>query len=137
MLFSSSLEEAEVIGIHKPEPRDLPASYRPISLLSGQSIFERHECIVTRPDVVRPGSGLRPLPPVRERTLGDIPRPSSGVQLALFADAPALTSPPGTCPPRASVVFPFSVLRPPVLSEYLRLSFPGLWASGSLQAEFC
>ncbi|GBP67634.1 Probable RNA-directed DNA polymerase from transposon BS [Eumeta japonica] len=36
-------KEAEVIGIHKPgKPRDLPASYRPISLLSGLAkLFER------------------------------------------------------------------------------------------------
>ncbi|GBP03252.1 Probable RNA-directed DNA polymerase from transposon BS [Eumeta japonica] len=36
-------KEAEVIGIHKPEkPRDLPASYRPNSLLSGLAkLFER------------------------------------------------------------------------------------------------
>ncbi|GBP67421.1 Probable RNA-directed DNA polymerase from transposon BS [Eumeta japonica] len=34
--FPSVWKEAEVIGIHKPgKPRDLPASYRPISLLSG------------------------------------------------------------------------------------------------------
>ncbi|GBP49766.1 Probable RNA-directed DNA polymerase from transposon BS [Eumeta japonica] len=35
--------EAEVIGIHKPgKPRDLPASYRPICLLSGLAkLFER------------------------------------------------------------------------------------------------
>ncbi|GBP83605.1 Probable RNA-directed DNA polymerase from transposon BS [Eumeta japonica] len=37
------LKEAEVIGIHKPgKPSDLPASYRPISLLSGLAkLFER------------------------------------------------------------------------------------------------
>ncbi|GBP78854.1 Probable RNA-directed DNA polymerase from transposon BS [Eumeta japonica] len=36
-------EEAEVIGIHNPgKPRDLPASYRPISLLSGLGkLFEK------------------------------------------------------------------------------------------------
>ncbi|GBP07034.1 Probable RNA-directed DNA polymerase from transposon BS [Eumeta japonica] len=36
-------DEAEVIGIHKPgKPRDLPASYRPISLLSGLGkLFEK------------------------------------------------------------------------------------------------
>ncbi|GBP34003.1 Probable RNA-directed DNA polymerase from transposon BS [Eumeta japonica] len=34
--FPLAWKEAEVIGIHKPgKPRDLPASYRPISLLSG------------------------------------------------------------------------------------------------------
>ncbi|GBP55076.1 Probable RNA-directed DNA polymerase from transposon BS [Eumeta japonica] len=41
--FPSVWKEAEVIGIHKPgKPRDLPASYRPISLLSGLSkLYER------------------------------------------------------------------------------------------------
>ncbi|GBP62133.1 Probable RNA-directed DNA polymerase from transposon BS [Eumeta japonica] len=41
--FPSAWKEAEVIGIHKPgKPRDLPASYRPISLLSGLAkLFER------------------------------------------------------------------------------------------------
>ncbi|GBP68522.1 Probable RNA-directed DNA polymerase from transposon BS [Eumeta japonica] len=41
--FPSVWKEAEVIGIHKPgKPRDLPASYRPISLLSGLAkLFER------------------------------------------------------------------------------------------------
>ncbi|GBO98865.1 Probable RNA-directed DNA polymerase from transposon BS [Eumeta japonica] len=36
--FPPAWKEAEVIGIHKPgKPRDLPASYRPISLLSAHS----------------------------------------------------------------------------------------------------
>ncbi|GBP08248.1 RNA-directed DNA polymerase from mobile element jockey [Eumeta japonica] len=41
--FPSVWKEAEVISIHKPgKPRDLPASYRPISLLSGLAkLFER------------------------------------------------------------------------------------------------
>ncbi|GBP34907.1 Probable RNA-directed DNA polymerase from transposon X-element [Eumeta japonica] len=41
--FPSAWKEAEVIGIHKPgKPRDLPASYRPISLLSSLAkLFER------------------------------------------------------------------------------------------------
>ncbi|GBP82545.1 Probable RNA-directed DNA polymerase from transposon BS [Eumeta japonica] len=41
--FSPTCKEAEVIGIHKPgKPRDHPASYRPISLLSGLGkLFER------------------------------------------------------------------------------------------------
>ncbi|GBP18729.1 Probable RNA-directed DNA polymerase from transposon BS [Eumeta japonica] len=41
--FPPAWKEAEVIGIHKPgKPRDLPASYRPISLLSGLAkLFER------------------------------------------------------------------------------------------------
>ncbi|GBP36679.1 Probable RNA-directed DNA polymerase from transposon BS [Eumeta japonica] len=41
--FSPVWKEAKVIGIHKPgKPRDLPASYRPISLLSGLSkLYER------------------------------------------------------------------------------------------------
>ncbi|GBP77353.1 Probable RNA-directed DNA polymerase from transposon X-element [Eumeta japonica] len=35
-------EEAEVIGIHKPgKPRDLPASYRPISLSGLGKLFEK------------------------------------------------------------------------------------------------
>ncbi|GBP84829.1 hypothetical protein EVAR_32728_1 [Eumeta japonica] len=33
--------EAEVIGIHKPGNHDLPASYRPISLLSGLGKLSR------------------------------------------------------------------------------------------------
>ncbi|GBP59432.1 Probable RNA-directed DNA polymerase from transposon BS [Eumeta japonica] len=41
--FPPVWKEAEVIGIHKPgKPRDLPASYRPISLLSGLAkLYER------------------------------------------------------------------------------------------------
>ncbi|GBP86540.1 Probable RNA-directed DNA polymerase from transposon BS [Eumeta japonica] len=41
--FPPAWKEAEVIGIHKPgKPRDLPASYRPISALSGLAkLFER------------------------------------------------------------------------------------------------
>ncbi|GBP81077.1 Probable RNA-directed DNA polymerase from transposon BS [Eumeta japonica] len=41
--FPSARKEVEVIGIHKPgKPRDLPVSYRPISLPSGLAkLFER------------------------------------------------------------------------------------------------
>ncbi|GBP04260.1 RNA-directed DNA polymerase from mobile element jockey [Eumeta japonica] len=41
--FPPAWKEAEAIGIHKPgKPRDLPASYRPISLLSGLGkLFEK------------------------------------------------------------------------------------------------
>ncbi|GBP71686.1 Probable RNA-directed DNA polymerase from transposon BS [Eumeta japonica] len=41
--FPPAWKEAEIIDIHKPgKPRDLPASYRPISLLSGLSkLFEK------------------------------------------------------------------------------------------------
>ncbi|GBP03474.1 Probable RNA-directed DNA polymerase from transposon BS [Eumeta japonica] len=41
--FAPAWKEAQVIGIHKPgKPRDLPASYRPISLLSGLAkLYER------------------------------------------------------------------------------------------------
>ncbi|GBP22448.1 Probable RNA-directed DNA polymerase from transposon BS [Eumeta japonica] len=41
--FPPAWKEAEVKGIHKPgKPRDLPASYRPISLLSGLGkLFEK------------------------------------------------------------------------------------------------
>ncbi|GBP60591.1 RNA-directed DNA polymerase from mobile element jockey [Eumeta japonica] len=41
--FPPAWKEAEVIGIHKPgKPRDVPASYRPISLLSGLAkLYER------------------------------------------------------------------------------------------------
>ncbi|GBP67608.1 Probable RNA-directed DNA polymerase from transposon X-element [Eumeta japonica] len=40
--FPPVWKEAEVIGIHKPgKPRDLPASYRPISLLSGLAKLSR------------------------------------------------------------------------------------------------
>ncbi|GBO98417.1 Probable RNA-directed DNA polymerase from transposon X-element [Eumeta japonica] len=51
-------KEAELIGIHKPgKPRDLPASYRPISLLSGLAkLFER--VLKTRPSNHLSGKGL-------------------------------------------------------------------------------
>ncbi|GBP14695.1 RNA-directed DNA polymerase from mobile element jockey [Eumeta japonica] len=40
--FPSAWKEEEVIGIRKPgKPRDLPASYRPISLLSGLANHSR------------------------------------------------------------------------------------------------
>ncbi|GBP09545.1 Probable RNA-directed DNA polymerase from transposon BS [Eumeta japonica] len=118
-------KEAEVIGIHKPgKPRDLPASYRPISLLSGLAkLFERvlktrlskhlfgkgliideqfgfrpahvhskHERTHSTRRLIRAGvpqgSALSPL--LYSAYTNDIPRPSSGVQLALFADDTAL-----------------------------------------------
>ncbi|GBP87547.1 Probable RNA-directed DNA polymerase from transposon BS [Eumeta japonica] len=78
--FPTAWKEAVVIGIPKPgKPRDLPASYRPISLLS----------VLVRPirAGVPQGSTLSPL---YSAYVNDIPRPSSGVQLALFADDTAL-----------------------------------------------
>ncbi|GBP52997.1 Probable RNA-directed DNA polymerase from transposon BS [Eumeta japonica] len=143
--FPSVWKEAEVIGIHKPgKPRDLPASYRPISLLSGLAkLFERflktrlsnhlfgkgliideqfgfrpaHSCpqqvlrlveyvmegfktkqktVAVFFDVAKafdrvwhadPSSArLRPLSLLYSAYTNDIPRPTSGVQLALFAD---------------------------------------------------
>ncbi|GBP55034.1 Chimeric ERCC6-PGBD3 protein [Eumeta japonica] len=89
-------KEAEVIGIHKPgKPRDLPARYRPISLLSGLAkLFERvlktrilhlGMSVLTRP---KPGRSEPEFPRLRLFTLlysayiNDIPRPSSGVRPA-------------------------------------------------------
>ncbi|GBP89980.1 Probable RNA-directed DNA polymerase from transposon BS [Eumeta japonica] len=143
--FPPAWKEAEVIGIHKPgKPRDLPASYRPISLLSGLAkLFERvlktrlskhlfgkgliideqfgfrpahscpqqvlrlveyvtegfkskqkkpHERTHSTRRLIRAGvpqgSALSPL--LYSAYTNDIPRPSSGVQLALFADDTAL-----------------------------------------------
>ncbi|GBP61865.1 Probable RNA-directed DNA polymerase from transposon X-element [Eumeta japonica] len=149
--FPSAWKEAEVIGIHKPgKPRDLPASYRPISLLSGLAkLFERvlktrlsnhlfgkgliidkqfgfrpaHSCPqqvlrlveyvsegfktkqktvavffdvakafnrVWHADLSRSSARLRPLSLLYSAYTNDIPRPTSGVQLALFADDTAL-----------------------------------------------
>ncbi|GBP51834.1 Probable RNA-directed DNA polymerase from transposon BS [Eumeta japonica] len=148
--FPSVWKEAEVIGIHKPgKPRDLLASYRPISLLSGLAkLFETvlktrlsnhlfgkgliideqfgfrpaHSCpqqilrlveyvtegFKTKQKTVavffdvaktfdrvwnaglsRSSARLRPSPSCTAYT-NDIPRPTSGVQLALFADDTAL-----------------------------------------------
>ncbi|GBP67575.1 Probable RNA-directed DNA polymerase from transposon BS [Eumeta japonica] len=43
--FSPVWKEAEVIGIPKPgKPRNLPASYRPINLLSGLGKIPNHSC---------------------------------------------------------------------------------------------
>ncbi|GBP82337.1 Probable RNA-directed DNA polymerase from transposon X-element [Eumeta japonica] len=79
--FPTAWKEAVVIDISKPgKPRDRPASYRPISLLS----------VLVRPirAEIPQGSTLSPL--LYFAFLNDIPRPSSGVQLALFADDTAL-----------------------------------------------
>ncbi|GBP91232.1 Probable RNA-directed DNA polymerase from transposon BS [Eumeta japonica] len=157
--FPPAWKEAEVIGIHKPgKPRDLPASYRPISLLSAhscpQQVFRlveyvseafktkqktvavfldvakafdrvwhaslvyklyslqvpdrliliiqnflsnrhstcRHERTHSTRRLIRArvpqGSALSPL--LYSAYTNDIPRPTSGVQLALFADDTAL-----------------------------------------------
>ncbi|GBP46918.1 Probable RNA-directed DNA polymerase from transposon BS [Eumeta japonica] len=53
--FPPVWKEAEVIGIHKPgKPRDLPASYRPINLLSGLAtgILPLDTSVLTRLDDV-------------------------------------------------------------------------------------
>ncbi|GBP36323.1 Probable RNA-directed DNA polymerase from transposon X-element [Eumeta japonica] len=84
----STWKEAVVIGIPKPgKPRDRPASYRPISLLSilGK-LFEK--TLKTRLSEHLIGSTLSPL--LYSAYVNDIPRPKTGVQLALFADDTAL-----------------------------------------------
>ncbi|GBP67659.1 Probable RNA-directed DNA polymerase from transposon BS [Eumeta japonica] len=125
--FPSAWKEAEVIGIHKPgKSRDLPASYRPISLLTDLAkLFERvlktrlsnhlfgkgliideqfgfrpaHSCpqqVLRLVEYVTEGfktkqknrSALSPF--LYSAYTNDIPRPTSGVQLTLFADDTAL-----------------------------------------------
>ncbi|GBP43087.1 RNA-directed DNA polymerase from mobile element jockey [Eumeta japonica] len=69
--FPTAWKEAVVVGIPKPgKPRDFLADYRPISLLSVL------------------GSTLSPL--LYSAYVNSIPRPSTVVQLALFADDTAL-----------------------------------------------
>ncbi|GBP11838.1 Probable RNA-directed DNA polymerase from transposon BS [Eumeta japonica] len=127
--FSTAWKEAVVIGIPKPwKTRDLPASYRPISLLSALGkLFEKtlktrlsdqlkgkgliiNERFGFRPHHSCPQQALRlvrrlnnaysSMRPIRAGVpqsstlsqllysayVNDIPRPSTGVQLALFAD---------------------------------------------------
>ncbi|GBP93141.1 Probable RNA-directed DNA polymerase from transposon BS [Eumeta japonica] len=125
--FPPVWKEAEVVGIYKPgKPRELPASYRPISLLRAKAfdrvwyadlIYKFHALKVpdrliriihsynsnrhftfryerthsTRGCIragVPLGSFLSPL--LYSAYTNDIPRPSSSVQLALFADNTAL-----------------------------------------------
>ncbi|GBP03192.1 Probable RNA-directed DNA polymerase from transposon BS [Eumeta japonica] len=89
--FPPVCKEAEVIAIHKPgKPRDLPASYRPISLLSGldRHFMFRHENTHSTRRPIRAGilqgSTLSLL--LYSAYTSDIPRSSAGIQLALFAD---------------------------------------------------
>ncbi|GBP16386.1 Probable RNA-directed DNA polymerase from transposon BS [Eumeta japonica] len=100
--YKALKKEAVVIGLSKPgKPRDLPASYHPISLLSGLvKLFEK--TIKTRLKIenshfatertlkagVPQGSILSPL--LYSAYVNDIPRPSNGIQLALFVDDTAL-----------------------------------------------
>ncbi|GBP88816.1 Probable RNA-directed DNA polymerase from transposon BS [Eumeta japonica] len=145
--FPPVWKEAEVIGIHKPgKPRDLPASYRPISLLSGLSkLYERvlktrlTDHLLGKGLIIDEQFGFRPAHSCPQQVLrlveyategfkrknktvaiffdvakafdrvwhagvpqgsalstlysaytNDIPRQTSGVQLALFADDTAL-----------------------------------------------
>ncbi|GBP21230.1 RNA-directed DNA polymerase from mobile element jockey [Eumeta japonica] len=67
------------------KPRDLPTSYRPISLLSGLGKYSRKSSNHDSPESL---STLSPL--LYSAYTNDIPRPQTGVQLALFADDTAL-----------------------------------------------
>ncbi|GBP67591.1 RNA-directed DNA polymerase from mobile element jockey [Eumeta japonica] len=119
--FPPVWKEAEVIGIHKPgKPRDLPASYRPISLLSvrfrpahscpqqvlrvveyiSEGFKNKQKTVAVFFDVAKAFDRVwhaeqeslkaPPSPLLYSAYTNDIPRPTSGVQLALFADDTAL-----------------------------------------------
>ncbi|GBP36140.1 RNA-directed DNA polymerase from mobile element jockey [Eumeta japonica] len=130
--FPPAWKEAEVIDIHKPgKPRDLPASYRPISLLSGLAkLFERvlktrlSDHLFGKGFIIDEQFGFRPAHSCPQQVLrlveherthstrrlisagvpqgsaicpllysaytNDIPRLTSGIQLAIFADDTAL-----------------------------------------------
>ncbi|GBP45660.1 RNA-directed DNA polymerase from mobile element jockey [Eumeta japonica] len=96
--FPIALKEAVVIGIPKPgKPRNLPASYRPISLLSilGKLFEKTLKTRLSEHLIVRPiraglpqGSTLFSL--LYSGYVNNISRPKTDVQLALFADDTAL-----------------------------------------------
>ncbi|GBP93787.1 Probable RNA-directed DNA polymerase from transposon BS [Eumeta japonica] len=116
--FPPAWRKAEVIGIHKPgKTCDLLASYRPISLLSGLGkLFERilktrlNDHLLGKGPIIDKQFGFRPVRSCPHQVLrliesssrllpltllysaytNNIPRPSSGVQLALFVDDTAL-----------------------------------------------